>query len=144
MSDRDGGFRAENDDKNRESNEEFQEMSKRPQRYKQVIILRRDIIMSPGKACAQTAHAAIEAYKRAGQSLRDMWEKAGYHKVILAANSEEELNALFDKADDANLPASIIRDFGLTELKPGTITAVAIGPALVEDVDRITKSLKLY
>ena len=47
------------------------------------------------------------------------------------------------KAKKAKLPCAIIKDAGHTQLEPGTITALAIGPAEEDVIDKITKNLKL-
>jgi peptidyl-tRNA hydrolase, PTH2 family len=113
---------------------------------KQVIIIRQDLEMGVGKKVAQGCHAAViaveEAKKRAPE-LFMKWYMGGSKKIALKVNSEEELKRCYFQARDANLPCSIIQDAGLTQLAPGTITAVAIGPAREIDIDKITGNLKL-
>ena len=114
--------------------------------YKQVLVIRMDLKMSRGKIAVQIAHAAVsaaeEARKHSLVSWRGwLWE--GQKKVAVKVSSEEELLALRDKAIKAGLPVHLIRDRGLTELPPGTTTALGIGPARTETVDKITGDLPL-
>ncbi len=115
-------------------------------RYTQNIVIRTDIFMSCGKMCAQVAHAAVTACEESRKShekwLRE-WLKEGQRKVVLKANSLDELINLKREADRLNIPNALIEDRGLTELPPGTITCLAIGPAPKELVDKITRRLKL-
>ncbi|MEM2500900.1 MAG: aminoacyl-tRNA hydrolase, partial [Candidatus Bathyarchaeia archaeon] len=68
----------------------------------------------------------------------------GQCKIVLRVNSEAELLDLERKAREMGLPTALISDMGLTELEPGTITALGIGPAPSNVIDRITGSLPLY
>ncbi len=117
---------------------------------KQAIVVRRDLNMGRGKAAAQAAHAACEALVRAlreGGRWREWaeeWLSQGQKKVVLRVDSREEIEEIYRQAVEAGLPASIIEDAGLTQLPPGTVTAVAVGPAPEELVDRITGKLKLF
>ena len=111
---------------------------------KQAIVARRDLGMGEGKLAAQVAHASLSAYQDAGRRARKRWEGSGQKKVVLAADSEAELFALADAAETEGLPYAIIRDAGHTELEPGTVTALAVGPAREESVDRVTGDLSLY
>jgi len=64
--------------------------------------------------------------------------------VVLKGDSESQLFELADKADKEGIPYAIIRDAGHTQLEPGTVTALAVGPARDDTVDRVTGDLSLY
>ncbi len=111
--------------------------------WKQCLIIRTDIKMTCGKKCAQTAHASIGAYERAEKILRKKWLEEGQKKVVLKAGSARELFELKTIAENAGISAAIITDAGLTEIPPGTVTALGLGPAKSDDLDRITGNLTL-
>jgi len=111
--------------------------------YKQMIVLRNDIEISVGKKCVQSCHACLGAYKNAKKSVVKKWESEGQKKVVLEVNSKEELFKLFEKAKKEKIPCFLVEDAGLTELEPGTVTALAIGPEDEKKIDKITGSLKL-
>lgn len=114
--------------------------------YKQVIIVRTDIKMSKGKLAVQVAHAAVtaafEAYKEKKEWFLEWWA-AGQKKIVVKGGGEKDLLKYADRARRNGLPVAVIRDAGLTELRPGTLTAVGIGPAPSRKIDEITGDLKL-
>ena len=112
-------------------------------RYKQCLIIRNDVKMSCGKRCAQAAHAAIGAFNNADKVLQKAWFSEGQKKVVLKANDERTLFELKVIAERAGISSSLIQDAGLTEIPPGTITALGLGPARTEDLDKITGNLTL-
>ncbi len=112
-------------------------------RFKQCLIIRNDIKMSCGKRCAQAAHASIGAYNNADKSLQKSWLSEGQKKVVLRANDERTLYELKVIAERAGISSSLIQDAGMTEIPPGTITALGLGPAKSEDLDKITGTLTL-
>ncbi|WP_435317364.1 peptidyl-tRNA hydrolase Pth2 [Haloarchaeobius sp. TZWSO28] len=111
---------------------------------KQAIVARTDIGMGKGKLAAQVAHASLSAYEDAGRKARNEWKGSGQKKVVLKASGERELFELADKAEREGIPHAIIRDAGHTQLDPGTVTALAVGPADDDLVDRVTGDLSLY
>jgi PTH2 family peptidyl-tRNA hydrolase len=116
-------------------------------KYKQVIILRVDLKMSKGKIAAQAGHAAVSAAEQARKHNLDWWKawiKEGQCKIAVKAASEQELLELEMKAKKLNLPVALISDRGLTELPPGTLTCLGIGPAQSNQVDKITGELNLF
>ncbi len=112
-------------------------------RYKQCLIIRNDVKMSCGKRCAQAAHASIGAFENADKTLRKAWQTEGQKKVVLKANDERTLFELKVIAERAGISTSLIQDAGMTEIPPGTITALGLGPAKSEDLDKITGNLSL-
>lgn len=115
-------------------------------KMKQAVVVRSDLKMSVGKTAVQVAHAAVSAAERCRKTRPEWfeeWLREGQKKVVLKVNSIQELYRLFEAAREMGLPAEIIEDAGLTELEPGTVTALGIGPAPSEKIDRITGSLPL-
>ncbi len=114
--------------------------------YKQVIVIRTDLKMSRGKIAVQVAHAAVSAAEEARKHSPSVWRNwlwEGQKKVVVKVAAETTLLTLREKAERAGLPFYLIRDRGLTEVPPGTITALGIGPAKTEVVDKITGDLPL-
>lgn len=110
---------------------------------KQAIVVRTDIGMGKGKLAAQASHASLSAYEKAGDRNRSRWKNGGQKKIVLKASSERDVHELAELADREGIPNAVIRDAGHTQLEPGTVTALAVGPAEEEAVDRVTGDLSL-
>jgi peptidyl-tRNA hydrolase, PTH2 family len=114
--------------------------------FKQVIAVRTDLKMGKGKTAAQAAHAALgsaEECRGARPAWYKEWKEQGQAKVVLRAAGEPELQELLKKARTLGIPLALVTDKGLTQLEPGTVTCLGIGPAPVELVDKVTGKLKL-
>lgn len=110
---------------------------------KQVIVFREDLKLPWGKACVQAAHAAVEAAYNSSQGKIALWLAEGAKKVVVKVKDLKELQALQRKAKASKLVASLIKDAGKTVVKPGTVTALGIGPDDDVKIDKVTKDLKL-
>ena len=111
--------------------------------YKQVILLRADLKLPLGKACAQSAHASVEAVLKSDSKTIKAWREEGMAKIVLKVKNEKELVKYFQEAKDRDITASLITDAGRTVVAPGTKTAVGIGPDKEEVIDSLTGSLPL-
>ena len=111
---------------------------------KQAIVARTDVGMKTGKLAAQVAHASLSAYEKAGPSARSDWKSGGQKKIVLKASGEKQLRQLADEARREGLPYALVRDAGHTQLEPGTVTALAVGPGEESIVDKVTGDLSLY
>lgn len=110
--------------------------------YKQVIAIRKDLKLGKGKLASQVAHASLQAYKKTDPPVRAKWEEEGCKKIVVGVKGKRELFDLFQRAKK-KLPAVLIKDAGKTQISPGEATAVGIGPAPEEEIDKITGELKL-
>jgi PTH2 family peptidyl-tRNA hydrolase len=112
--------------------------------YKQAIIIRTDLGMKKGKIAAQASHASLTAFldaQRKTPKICDEW-LSYQKKVVLKLESEKEIVLLFEQVRKI-LPCALIKDAGRTQVEPGSITALAIGPASDADINRFTCKLKL-
>lgn len=112
---------------------------------KQVIVVRDDLKLGKGKLCAQIAHAALAGYKKVKEknpAITSKWEEHGGKKVVVRVSDERGMVELYQKAK-RKIPCSLIKDAGLTQVAPGTITCFSIGPWYEDEVDRFTKELRL-
>lgn len=110
---------------------------------KQVILIRQDLKLPKGKACAQAAHASVDAVLKTSPEIIKKWRNEGMAKIALKVKDEKELIKFFQMAKDEGISVSLITDAGKTVVAPGTKTCVGIGPADEEKIDRITGSLPL-
>lgn len=131
---------------------------------KQVLVWRTDLRntkgqkLRTGKVAAQLAHASMKAIFDLGgvknpksdvlivpypPMIKD-WFLNNFTKIAVCVNSEEELLDIYQRAKDADIICSLIQDIGKTEFGGvPTYTAVAVGPDLNEEIDKITGHLKL-
>ena len=112
---------------------------------KQVIVVRKDLKLSKGKLAVQCCHASLEAFKIAANKCLEKvseWEQTGLKKVVLYIENEKELLDLYEKIPK-KIPKKIITDAGLTQIPPGTVTCIGIGPYDAAELDKYTGKLKL-
>lgn len=112
------------------------------QAVKQVIVARNDIHFSSGKLAAQVSHASVSSLEKADSKTVAAWKNSGQKKIVLQAPLPIILE-LRIKVKKAKLPYALISDAGFTELEPGTITCLGIGPADEHAINKVTGSLPL-
>ena len=127
---------------------------------KQVLVMKqfpKERNLRTGKYVAQGAHAAVGAIFSIGRVEGDnfvipltepffkAWVLGRFKKIALYVKTDEELVDIWQKAAKAGLPTALIKDAGLTEFNGvPTLTAVGIGPADPELIDKITGHLKPF
>ena len=112
-----------------------------------VLIARKDLKMSAGKLAVQCSHAAVTCTLNARKSharLVERWKNGGARKICLRADDLETLQRLAGQAQAAGLVTTLVKDAGHTEVPPGTITVLGIGPAPRRAIDALVSDLKPY
>ena len=114
--------------------------------YKMVLVIRNDLKLSCGKLAVQASHAAVqcsESTKKHKTHWYKAWEKEGAKKVAVKAQDLKHLYRLKADAQALDLAAVLISDAGLTEVPPGTVTCLGIGPGPADIMDKVTGNLTL-
>ncbi len=114
--------------------------------YKQVILIRTDLGMSAGKKCVQSCHASVSSsdlVRKRDKIVWKQWMNTGQKKIVLKIKTLEELLSIYRKVLKEKILCFLVQDAGLTQLESGTITALGIGPAKSDILDKISGELKL-
>ena len=114
--------------------------------YKQVILIRTDLKMGTGKKCAQACHASVSAsdlVRIKNKQVWKLWKNSGQKKVVLKVSSMEDISSIYKNLLKERIPCFLVKDAGLTQLDPGTTTALGVGPAISTEIDKVTGDLKL-
>ncbi len=113
---------------------------------KMVIAVRKDITMGKGKLAAQVAHAAVAcaliSQKKDKKNFNE-WFSEGQKKVVVRVDNVEEIYRLKEECKIMGLVSEIIMDAGFTQLIPGTVTCIGIGPDSDDIIDEVTGKYKL-
>ena len=113
---------------------------------KQVIVVRKDLKMGAGKIAAQVGHACVLGAERVRELHPDWyneWVSSGQEKVVVKVTSLKQFEQVKRHATSLGLPWSEVTDAGHTQISPGTVTCISIGPAPEIMIDKVTKDLKL-
>jgi len=120
-------------------------MSTSPDPATLAVLVRQDLAMSQGKTAAQVAHAAVgcslKARKEAA-ALFERWRSEHGRIVVLGVEGLEDLDFHRQEAMHHGLVHHAVTDAGRTELAPGTVTVLGIGPAQSSILDVLLGRLK--
>ena len=112
---------------------------------KQIIIVRKDLKMSKGKTAAQVGHAVVTSMMMSGSWKRIKWIMNKQTKIILEVANEAKIHDIYALLKSNKIKSKAIIDAGRTEVKPGTLTCLAI--EIVDEkrsiIDALLSDLKL-
>ncbi len=114
--------------------------------YKQALIVRMDLKIGRGKIAVQCAHAAVSAAEEARTRYPEWWKQwidEGQAKIALKVPDLQSIIRIGAEARTRRLPHHIVEDRGLTQVPPGTVTCLGIGPAPSSLLDVLTGDLPL-
>ena len=108
---------------------------------KMVIAIRKDLDMGKGKIAAQAAHAAVSCALKSEKDDRKLfreWISQGQKKIVIRLDSLEAVMRLKTMIDQMGITSCLITDAGFTQIIPGTVTCLGIGPVEESVIDPIT------
>ncbi len=116
------------------------------QQIKQAIVIRMDLEMGKGKLAAQASHASLMSYfeaEKADKGVAKEWLDTGEKKIVLKVTDEEALTKLYNAFKFRKVPCALVSDAGMTQLPPGSKTALGVGPWYADKINEFTSGLKL-
>ncbi len=138
------------DEEKKENDEDDYEIDFEEEDLKMVFLVREDLKMSVGKVAAQVCHAGVGLFSKITSKGKSYyknalkaWDDFGSKKIVLKAKNLEELENVHKKCKLKGIPSIMISDAGHTEVEPGTVTVLGIGPEISEKLDKITGSFRL-
>ncbi|MHB1811414.1 MAG: peptidyl-tRNA hydrolase Pth2 [Thermoplasmataceae archaeon] len=108
---------------------------------KMVIAIRKDLDMGKGKIAAQAAHAAVSCALKSEKDDKKIfreWISQGQKKIVIRLESLEAVMRLKTILDQVGITSCLITDAGFTQIMPGTVTCLGIGPVEESKIDPIT------
>lgn len=113
--------------------------------YQVVIVVNRDLKMSPGKAFSQVGHAVDGMHEVLVEypDLMRAWRRSGSAKIVVRG-TQNDLQKVYLDAREAGLLHRRVFDAGRTQVAPGSYTCVLVGPATKEELEPVTGHLSLY
>ncbi|WP_288682313.1 aminoacyl-tRNA hydrolase [uncultured Eubacterium sp.] len=140
--------------------------------YKQIVIARKDLGLSPGKLAAQVSHASMAFLSRFIKNNTDLdghidawfdenifhnWINGEFTKCVLEAKNKNKLLKAKTMAEELGMVENkdffLIKDNCHTELEPEeidedgvgrTLTCIGFKPMDSETIDKIGKKFQLY
>ena len=111
-----------------------------------VIVARKALQLSKGKLAAQVGHAVMECALKADRvipKILESYRKEGSRKIVVAVKDVNEMKRLYGEISSVGIVCHLVKDAGHTEIPPGTVTVLGIGPAPRDSVDAFTGDLQL-
>lgn len=111
------------------------------------LIVRKDLKLSTGKTAVQCSHAAVNCALLARKNeprIMERWQASGARKICLSIDDLTSMKILLGKAKSAGLITHLVKDAGHTEVSPGTVTVLGIGPAPRNSINALTTELKPF
>ena len=141
--------------------------------YKQIIIVRKDLEMSPGKMAAQVSHASmafltsqmrkntevsdkyngfLKCFVFITEECYEQWVQGAFTKCVLKAKNKNQLLKAKTMAEELGMKEGedffLIKDNCLTELEPEedgkTLTCIGFAPMDSEVIDVIGRKYQLF
>ena len=113
---------------------------------KLVCVVNQSLKMGKGKIAAQVGHASVQAFLEAGvshPSYVETWLASGQKKICLKIPDDSAFESLMNQAREQQIPFSLVRDAGHTQIPKGSLTVLALGPYDESELDGLTGHLKL-